>query len=255
MRRFERLLWPLVTFAALAVAWQVAAGSASPEFRSLFPTPGDVGRAFAELASAGTLLTHVGASLVRFAAGYVAALTVAIPLGFLFGSMRRLWGAFDPLVQVLRPISPIAWFPLFSLWFGIGEMPAFVIIFIAAFYPALLTTVAAVRRIDSAYLKVARNFRAGRTLTVLGVMLPAALPAIATGARLAIGAAWIFLVAGEMLGVQSGLGFLIIDSRNALRTDMVVAAIAIIGVLGLALDQLVRVAESSLARAWGGGHA
>ena len=247
----QRILLPMLVFAVLVVVWQAAAGTAPPEARALFPAPGDVWRAFGEIVASGMLLTHVSASLVRFLIGYSLALTAAVPLGFLLGSMPRAWTAFDPLIQVLRPISPIAWFPLFSLWFGIGELPAVVIIFMAAFYPALLATVGGVRAVDPVYLKVARNFGAGTLATQLGVVLPAALPAIATGARLAIGAAWIFLVAGEMLGVQTGLGFLIIDARNGLRTDLVIAAIIVIGVLGLVLDRLLRAAEAQVQRAWG----
>lgn len=243
---------PLAVFVALVVVWHVAASSVPVEMRSLFPTPLAAAQALAEMVRTGALWTNAGASLLRFLVAYAAALGIAVPLGFLFGSVRSVWVAFDPLVQVLRPISPVAWFPLFSLWFGIGELPAFVIIFMAAFYPALLSTVAAVRSIDPVYVKVARNFGASRLTTLVGVVFPAALPAIAAGARLAIGSAWVFLVAGEMLGVQTGLGFQIVDARNGLRTDLVVASILLIGVMGLLLDRLVRIAEDQLRRAWGG---
>lgn len=252
MSRLQRIVLPLLGFAGLVVTWQVAASSVSPELSTMFPAPGEVAIALADLAASGALAQHVSASLVRFLVGYLLALAVAVPLGFVFGSAPRLWFAFDPLVQVLRPISPIAWFPLFSLWFGIGELPALVIIFMAAFYPALLATIAAVRSVDPVYLKVARNFGTSRLATQFGVVLPAALPGIASGARLAIGAAWIFLVAGEMLGVQTGLGFLIIDARNGLATEIVIACIVVIGVLGFILDRLVRICEARLIAAWKG---
>ena len=149
-------------------------------------------------------------------------------------------------------MSPIAWFPLFTLWFGIGELPAVVIVFVAAFYPALLATVAAVRSVDPAFVKVARNFGESSLGTVLRVVVPAALPRMITGARIAMGSSWVFLVAGEMLGVRTGLGFLVVDARNALRTDLVLVAIVLIGLSGLGVDRLIGLIESFVKRRWGG---
>lgn len=217
----------------------------------LAPTPLEVWRGFLELARTGVLLPSIAASLARFGVGYGFAVAIAVPLGVFLGRSTLSWKAFDPVVQVLRPISPIAWFPLFALWFGIGELPAVVIIFIAAFYPLLLATVAAVRNVDPVYLKVARNFGTGRLRTLWEVVVPAAFPGITVGLRIALGAAWIFLVAGEMLGVQSGLGFLIVDARNSLRTDLVVVGILLIGLIGLLLDRVIGFGEAAIRKAWG----
>lgn len=250
MKQLRAILAPATTFLLLLGLWQwVAALNLYPEY--LFPSPLAVVQGFSELFSSGNLWPYVGISLLRFAAGYAAAALLALPLGLFFGRCAPLWGAIDPLVQVLRPISPIAWFPLVSLWFGIGNLPAIVIIFLAAFYPILLATVAAVRNVPPLYLKVAENFGASRRKTLWEVIVPAAFPQITVGLHIAIGSAWVFLVAGEMLGVRSGLGYLIIDSRNNLRTDLVLVGIVLIGLLGLLIDRLMGLGERWVKRQWG----
>ena len=139
------------------------------------------------------------------------------------------------------------------LWFGVGNAPAIFIITLAAFFPILLSTVSAVRTVPPVYLRVAQNYGAGRLLLLRSVLLPAAFPTIVVGLRIAMGAAWIHLVAGEMLGAQSGLGFLIVDARNFLRTDLIVAGMLTVGFLGLAIDRLVAWAEHRVKQAWGLG--
>jgi NitT/TauT family transport system permease protein len=250
MRVLRRGLPPLVTFLLVVVAWE-AAGRWGGYSKQLFPPPAEVGRGILELAEGGELWTSLGVSLLRFTAGYLAAAVLAIPLGLLLGWYGLLWRAVEPLVHVLRPISPIAWFPLISLWFGIGNLPAVVIIFLAAFYPILLSTVAGVRQVDPVYLKVARNFGARQPGILWKVVVPASFPTIAVGLHIALGSAWVFLVAGEMLGVRSGLGYLIIDSRNLLRTDLVMVGILFIGVSGLGIDLLMGRAEGWIKRQWG----
>lgn len=248
--RLRALLAPAATFLLLLGLWQgVAALKLYPEY--LFPSPAAVAGGVGELFTSGELWPYIGTSLLRFVAGYGAAVLVALPLGLFFGRCAGLWGAVDPLMQVLRPISPIAWFPLISLWFGIGNLPAIVIIFLAAFYPILLATVAAVRNVPPLYLKVAANFGASRRKILWDVIVPAAFPQITVGLHIAIGSAWIFLVAGEMLGVRSGLGYLIIDSRNNLRTDLVLVGIVLIGLFGLIIDRLMGMGERWVKRQWG----
>ena len=250
MKLLSKILAPAATFLFLLSLWQwLAALEIYPEY--LFPSPLAVARGFAELFSSGDLWPYIGISLLRFTGGYLGAALIALPLGLLLGRCAPIWGALDPLIQVLRPISPIAWFPLVSLWFGIGNLPAIVIIFLAAFYPILLATVAAVRNVPPLYLKVAENFGASRRKTLWEVIVPAAFPQITVGLHIAIGSAWVFLVAGEMLGVRSGLGYLIIDSRNNLRTDLVLVGIALIGILGLLIDRLMGFGERWVKRQWG----
>lgn len=248
-RALDRLV-PASGIGGLVLAWEVAARSGRWTAEQL-PGPVAVLRAGAELLASGTIFVHVGASLARFLAAYALAAVAGVSLGLLFGWRERLWRAFDPLVQLLRPVSPIAWFPLAVLWLGIGDAPAVAIIFLASFFPALLTTVAAVRRVDPLLLRVARNFGSSERDVVLKVVVPAAFPQVAVGLHIALGAAWVYLVAGEMLGARSGLGFLVMDARNFLRTDLLLFAVLLIGLIGLALDRLIAAAERRLYRARG----
>lgn len=245
-----RRLLPFAGIALLLVVWHLLAASGLYTADQL-PGPLDALRASRETWSEGTLLPHVLASLARFAVAYGVAAGVAVPLGLLLGLRPTLWKAVDPLIQVLRPISPVAWFPLAVLWLGIGNLPAIAIIFVAAFYPTLLATVSAVRRVDPVYLKVARNFGTPAGQLVFKVIVPAAFPQIAMGLRVAVGTAWVYLVAGEMLGARTGLGFLIIDARNFLRTDLILMAMALVGAIGFAIDRTVSFLERRLDARWG----
>jgi NitT/TauT family transport system permease protein len=218
---------------------------------ALLPSPINVGLTIIEMIVDGSLLVHLQVSLGRFAAGYLLAIIPAVILGMLLGRMPRIWQVVDPIIQVLRPVSPIAWSPFIVLWFGIGNMPAIVIIFIAAFFPVLLTTVAGVKKVDKNYLKIAENMEMNRLELMVKIIFPAAFPSIVSGLHLALGSAWIFLVAGEMVGAQSGLGFLIVDARNTLNLSGVLAGIIFIGLLGFILDRLISLFERWVGSHWG----
>jgi NitT/TauT family transport system permease protein len=244
---------PLLPFAGIGLVlalWHALALSGLYTSEQL-PTPLDAVRASREAWADGALLRNVGASLARFAVAYGLAAFIAVPLGVLLGLRPLAWKAVDPLIQVLRPISPVAWFPLAVLWLGIGDLPAIAIIFVAAFYPALLATVSGVRRVNPTYLRVARNFGTRPRDVVVKVIVPAAFPQIAMGLRIAVGAAWVYLVAGEMLGARAGLGFLIIDARNFLRTDLIMMAMVLVGCIGFVIDRAVARIERSLDARWG----
>lgn len=250
MQKYKTLINVCIGFAILIVIWQgiVMFGNYNS---ALFPAPIQVWDGIVTLVQDGTLFVHFQVSLLRFLAGYLSAVVTAVILGLIFGRIPLLWGVIDPIVQVLRPVSPIAWSPFIVLWFGIGNMPAIVIIFIAAFFPVLLSTVSAVRKVDPIYLKVAQNFEIKRLDLLFKIIFPAAFPYIANGLHIAVGTAWIFLVAGEMVGTQSGLGYLIVDARNSLRLDLVMAGILFIGVAGLLLDKAVGLFENWIHRIWG----
>lgn len=218
---------------------------------ALFPSPASTFLGLGELIKDGVLFEDIAASLVRFAVGYLASVLLALAAGLILGWYSKVWAYLNPIAQVLRPVSPVAWLPFIVLFFGIGEAPAIVIIFLAAFFPVLLATVAAVQKLDPIYLKVAQNFDIKEPAVFTKIILPAIFPQIATGLHLALGTAWVFLVAGEMVGAQSGLGFLIIDARNNLRADLLMAAIFTIGLLGLLLDSAMSLAERQLYRVWG----
>lgn len=240
----------LGAFLLVMLSWQ-ALLSAGGYNEALFPSPLATLKGFYELIADGVLLQDIGASLTRFAIGYLSSIVLAMVLGLVLGWYRGIWAYLNPIAQVLRPISPMAWLPFIVLFFGIGEMPALVIIFIAAFFPVLLATVSAVRDIDPVYLKVAQNFGIQQPEVLVKIVFPAVFPRIATGLHLALGTAWVFLVAGEMVGAQSGLGFLIIDARNNLRADLLMAAIITIGILGLLLDSGVTMVERAIGRRFG----
>lgn len=249
-KRWLKLSNVLIGFALLIVVWQTVFMIGNYE-RSLFPPPLDVGKGIVSLVKDGTLFEHLRVSMGRFAVGYLTAVISAIVLGLAFGLLKKTWAVVDPIVQVLRPVSPIAWSPFIVLWFGIGNAPAIVIIFLAAFFPVLLSTVSAVQRVEPIYLKVAHNLELNRVHLLTKIIFPAAFPYIASGLHIAIGTSWIFLVSGEMVGAQSGLGYLIVDARNLLRLDLVFAGIVLIGLCGLLLDRFVRWLERRIERQWG----
>ena len=211
MQIFKNTVNVIVGFMLLIIIWQLAI-VAGNYHSALFPAPLQVWEAIVIMIKDGTLFDHLSVSLFRFVVGYFSAAIVAVILGLILGRLAVLWGFIDPIVQLLRPVSPIAWSPFIVLWFGIGDLPAIVIIFIAAFFPVLLSTVGAVRKVDHMYVKVAQNFEMKGFQLLRKIIFPAAFPAIANGLHIAVGTAWVFLVAGEMVGTQSGLGYLIVDA-------------------------------------------
>ncbi|MGI6590956.1 MAG: ABC transporter permease [Eggerthellaceae bacterium] len=241
----------IVPFAVLIAVWQLGY-LASPYPDALFPSPLETANALGGLIASGRLASDIEASLYRYVIGYVLACALGVALGLMLGWFSRAWNYVNPIVQFLRPISPMAWLPFIVLLLGIGDVPAIAIVFIAAFFPVLIGTVSAVRSVDPIYLKVAGNFGLTSAATVFKVVFPAAFPQIMNALRTAIGTAWIFLVAGEMVGAQSGLGYLIIDARNDLSADQLLAAIVVIGIIGFILDTLVRLLDEHVKRSWGG---
>jgi NitT/TauT family transport system permease protein len=242
MTKAKRLLLGLGGVLILLSVWQAVswAGFFPP---GLLSSPLMVMAAIRELWVGGVLLGHIADSFYRFFIGYTVAVVIGIPFGLLLGWSRRLEAVVEPLLQILRPISPIAWVPLAILWFGIGNLPTIFIIFLAAFFPVTLSAIGAVKSMDPLLLRVAQNFGATPGQILAKVVAPATFPYLAAGMHMALAAAWIFLVAGEMVGVRSGLGFLIIDGRNQVRYDLVMAAMVIIGGLGLVIDRLMRAVE------------
>lgn len=243
----------VISVAILILIWQLLFMVSSFD-AALFPSPKMALDALIEMIQNGKLFENIKTSMFRFAAGYISSVAVAVVLGLILGRLPKVFQYINPAVQLLRPISPTAWMPFIVLLFGIGDMPAVVIIFIAAFFPVLLSTVGAVANIDPIYLKVAKNFGIKQPELTWKVILPAAFPLIANGIHLALGTAWIFLVAGEMVGAQSGLGYQIIDARNNIRADILLATIFVIGVIGILLDGLLKLIEKQILKSWGGVH-
>jgi NitT/TauT family transport system permease protein len=236
--RDRRWLAALGPVALLFVVWHVAVVASQT---LIFPTPWQVIVGLVELARQGLLIKHVVASLFRVTYGYLLAAALAIPVGMLMGWFATAHTLLNPLVQGLRPISPIAWIPLAILWFGVGDLSPIFLIFLSSFFPMVVGTAAGVMTIDKKLLRAATNLEFTGFRLFRSVVLPAALPQIVIGMRIGLGVAWLVVVAAEMIAVNSGLGYLIIDSRNAgNRYDLVVAGMVTIGVIGFLLDGLMR---------------
>lgn len=245
----ENRILPIIVVGFFISVWQGL--SLLVYIESLLPSPSATLGAIYELLVNGTLINHLLTSLSRVFIGFTLAASFAIPFGLVLGWYSRAMNAFNPLIQVLRPISPIAWIPLAILWFGIGDKPAIFIIFITSLFPILIASASAVRNIDASIIKAAINFGAKGTGMLKKVVLPACFPQIVVGLRISLGIAWVIIVAAEMVGMRSGLGFMILDARNFLRIDMVVAGMVIIGLVGLSLDRLVCSIENRIRRRYG----
>ena len=240
-QRLARTVPPLVVLGLVIAAWWAvvrATGSV------IFPTPWQVITGALELVEDGTLWEHIGASLFRVGVGFGLAALLAVPLGLWMGWVAGAYRTFNPIFQMLRPISPIAWIPLAILWFGVGDLSPIFLIFISSVFPMIVQTTSGVHTIERRYLRAAANFGVSRTVLFRRVVIPAVLPEIIVGMRIGIGVAWLVVVAAEMIALRSGLGYLIMDSRNAgNRYDLVIAAMIIIGTIGLMLDGITRLLE------------
>ena len=234
--------WPaLAVIAALIAVWWTAVTATGSV---IFPSPWAVVTGTLELLRDGSLWRHIGASLMRVGTGFGLAVCVAVPLGLWMGWVRGAYRTLNPIVQILRPISPIAWIPLAILWFGVGDVSPIYLIFISSVFPMVVQTIVGVHTIEKRYLRAAENFGVSRRTLFTRVVIPAVLPQILVGMRIGLGVAWLVVVAAEMIALHSGLGYMIMDSRNAgNRYDLVVAGMIIIGLIGLSLDGIMRMLE------------
>jgi len=234
--------------AALLAAWWIIVVETES---AIFPTPLQVVTGAWELVQDGTLFDHIGASLFRVAAGFLLAVCFAIPLGLWMGWVHGAYSTLNPLFQMLRPISPIAWIPLAILWFGVGDLSPIFLIFLSSVFPMIVQTVSGVHTIERRYLWAAANFGVSRYTLFRRVVVPAVLPQVIVGMRIGLGVAWLVVVAAEMISLRSGLGYMIMDSRNAgNRYDLVIAGMIIIGVIGLMLDGAMRRLERLRSVRW-----
>ncbi len=249
MKDREAVILPLLTGAFVLIVWHV---SVRLSHTTIFPSPADVWRGVGELVRRGLLWSYTRDSLLRVGAGYLLGVVLGVPLGIILGWYKGLAGAFNPVIQMLRPISPLAWMPLAIIWFGVSELAPIFLIFLGSFFAILVATINGVRNMPPMYIQAGRNFGLAPMAMFRRVIFPAILPRVLTGLRIALGIAWLVVVAAEMIAVNSGLGYLIIDSRNAgKRYDLVVAGMILIGLIGLGLDILVRRTEKVKSVRWG----
>jgi NitT/TauT family transport system permease protein len=248
----KRVLPSIAVIALIIIVWwAIVAATASV----VFPTPWQVVTGTVELIRDGTLFEHIGASLFRVGVGFGLAVIIAVPLGLWMGWVKGAYVTLNPLFQILRPISPIAWIPIAILWFGVGNVSPIFLIFISSVFPMVVQTTVGVHTIEKRYLRAAANFGVSRATLFRQVVIPAVLPQVIVGMRIGLGVAWLVVVAAEMIALRSGLGYMIIDSRNAgNRYDLVIAGMIIIGLIGLLLDGLMRLLEGLKMVRWRYAH-
>ena len=227
-------------FLFIIIVWQAAVVFSNAHV-TLLPPPLLVATTLVELFASGEIFIHIGASLGRVIAAWTISAFIAIPLGLAMGHWRWFEKMVDPVVEIFRPISPLAWIPLAILWFGIGETGKIFIIFIATFFPILLNTVSGVKSVNPVLI------RAGYVLGCKSdselfrkVILPAAMPTIIVGLRISFGTGWAAIIAAELVAAQVGLGYLIADGMEILRSDLVLVGMLVIGILGILIDVVFR---------------
>jgi ABC-type nitrate/sulfonate/bicarbonate transport system permease component len=227
-----------VVYAALVIIaiWQTVVIVMQPHV-SLLPSPWLTAQTFVSLTASGELPHHVMVSLTRVGTAWLLAAALAVPLGLLMGRSRRIERIVDPFVELFRPISPLAWIPLAILWFGIGETGKIFIIFIGAFFPTLLNTIAGVKSVDPVLIRAGQVLGCTTEQALFRkVILKAAMPQIIVGLRVSFGAGWMAIIAAELVAANSGLGYLIADGMEIMRSDHVLVGMVVIGVLGFLFD-------------------
>ncbi|MRX06253.1 ABC transporter permease subunit [Pseudoduganella sp. FT25W] len=231
------LLLPVTTLVAIELSVR---GGLIPA--NMLPAPSQIVETLRDLGAQG-LLGHIVASTLRVFAGFVAGALLAVLLGAAVGLSRHAEAILDPTFQALRAIPSLAWVPLLLLWLGIDEAPKIVLIAIGAFFPVYMGVASGIRGADRKLIEVARLYQLSNIALTRRVLLPAALPAILTGLRNGLSLAWMFMVAAELIAASKGLGYLLSDGRETSRADIVLAAIALLAILGKISDSLMAVIE------------
>jgi NitT/TauT family transport system permease protein len=246
MSRMSKIFLQVSGILLIIVLWELATGVFHVFKWIVLPPPTDVFMAMMSMALNGSLFVNAGWSLLRVLLGFLVAAAVAVPLGVAMGWLPEISYIVDPIVEVIRPIPPIAWIGLALLWFGIGINSAIFLVFIGAFFPILLNTIAGVRNVEKRLIEVAYTFGASDWNVLRKVVIPAASPTIYTGLRVGMGIGWMCVVAAEMIAVRFGLGNMILEGSNLLQTDVVMVGMITIGLLGLTINYVFQVAGNSL---------
>jgi len=244
-RKIKHLLQYVSLSAVILAVWQMASnlGYIKP---LILPPPSQVAMTFWELLKSGAMARHVGISVLRVLEGFGIAALLGLGLGIAIGLSRTLDRMSDLIIQVVKPIPPIAWIPLAILWFGIGEESKVYIIFLGAFFPIIINTIDGIRQTDHKLVEVARILEVPRSRFVRQVVIPGAFPAIMTGLRVGLMVAWMCVVAAELIAASSGIGYLIMDARQLSQSDVVLVGMITIGVIGKVMDSLIKRLEQRL---------
>ncbi len=237
----DRVLPYIYAFIAIVLVWQIVVVFSGAHV-AILPPPSLAAKTFLELVSNGELFRHISASLSRVIIAWLIGAAIAVPMGLAMGRSAAVERILDPVVELFRPISPLAWIPLAILWFGISEAGKIFIIFIATFFPIVLNTVSGVKNVDPVLIRAGQVLGCNDDATLfLKVILPAALPSIIVGFRISFGTGWAAIIAAELVAAQSGLGYMIADGMEILRSDMVLVGMVVIGILGVLIDTVFRI--------------
>lgn len=207
--------------------------------QSALPSPAAVVHAFGEEIRSGRMLNDLSTSLFRVTIGFLIAVISGTPMGLWMGQKLAARTAFLPMLNFFRNLSPLAWMPFAILWFGVGDSAAIFLIFLSAFFPVVLATMAAVATIPTVYFRVAESYGLRGAEKLFQVTIPAIMPQVITMLRVTAGLCWLVVVAAEMIAGRDGLGFAVMDSRNGLRMDFLVAEMIVIGLIGVVLDRVL----------------
>ncbi|HAT1648041.1 TPA: taurine ABC transporter permease TauC [Raoultella planticola] len=250
--------WPLsrqltLSFATLAVLLAIWWGVTALQLISplFLPPPQQVLQKLIAIAGPqgfmdATLWQHLAASLTRIAIALVAATILGVPVGIAMGLSPTIRGMLDPLIELYRPVPPLAWLPLVIIWFGIGETPKILLIYLAIFAPVVMSTLAGVKSAQQVRIRAAQALGASRAQVLWLVILPGALPEILTGLRIGLGVGWSTLVAAELIAATRGLGFMVQSAGEFLATDVVLAGIAVIAIIAFLLELGLRALQRRL---------
>lgn len=242
---FSRIARNAIGWVVIVAVWQALAWSGAIS-SFLFPSPLELVEATVELLLDGSLRRHVAASMERVLVGFGIAVVAGVSLGVLLGWSRMVSDVVRPIIEALRPIPPIAWTPIAILWFGVGNAPSYFLVFIGAVFPIFVNSFAAVRNVDRTQINAALCLGAGPSLLIRDVLVPAALPVIFPGLRIGLSVGWMCVVAAELIAAQSGLGYMIQQSRVLMQTRYVVSGMVTIGLIGFAMSELMGVVERRL---------
>ena len=239
-----RYFYQILVLVLLLILWHFSSSA-------LIPSPAKTLEAYEQIIANNSLQIGIIDSLYRYVLGLIFGVIFGVFVGFIFGFNPKFASAFDPLFNLLRPISPIAWVPMILIIFGIGDLPTIFIIAYSVFFPMVLLSTKAIRDVPSELIIVAKNFGASRWQILKSVIFPSSFLSLISSLKLAAALAWINLVVGEMLGAQTGLGYIIIDSRNQLRIDILIATIITIGIIGMIINALFGYIEKVVSRKYG----
>lgn len=242
MKIWKRAVQAIVTIVLLMTVWQTASllGFLNTQ---LLPSPLNVANAFIDLLGTGSLIFDIVASLQRVLVGFFFATITGVALGLLAGSNPKIAPFFTPIIEILRPIPPIAWIPLAILWFGLGDKPAYFLVFLGSFFPIFTNTLFGAVAVDKIHKRAAYSLGANKKKFITDILIPSSLPYIFAGLKIGLGVGWIVVITAELVGAQSGLGYMIQLNRLLLETPKIIAGMVTIGVVGYLLNMVMTCLE------------